>query len=287
MAAGVAALAGGLGACGSSALTSAPTGNAMTITAYTTSKTMGYRISGSLRPGFATITFKDQGPDLHMMATVRVKPGVTAEQIKQGLAKGQQALAPLALDDPNSTAYGVPTLISPGQSTTVTAVGLKAGHYASLCFVPDEDGTPHALKGMTTTFDVVGSPYTTAPKTTGTITIQDHHFVLPTGFNGQGTYRVTNSGSNEHSFDVARLDGATTVRSYVQHVNDSFSNNKPPNGGGAAIVGGIDNLQPGQSAYLTMNLAKGHYGYASTDGGDGPNSPLDVTQGLAGQFDVG
>ncbi len=287
LAAGSAVLVASLGACGGrSSLTKAPTGNEMTITAFTTPREMGYRVSGKLRPGYATITFKDEGPELHMIAVARVKPEVTADQIKFALSKDQADLTRLFVDDPSKTSYGTPTLLSPGQSTTVTSVDLKAGRYAILCFVPDEDGKPHALKGMLDTFDVAGDAFETSPETTGTITVQDERFLLPPGFKGRGTYLVTNSGTVAHTFDVVRLDGGTTPAAYLKHVNDAFSANKPPNGGGGTIVGGIDELQPGQSAYVTLNLKKGRYAYLSTNGGDEPNTTPDVAKGLVGEFTV-
>lgn len=287
LAAGSIVLVASIGACGGgSSLTGAPAGNAIKITAFTTPKEMGYRVAGKLRPGYATITFKDEGPDLHMIAMARVKPEVTADQIKSAFSKGKEGLARFFVDDPNKTSYGVPTLLSPGQSTTVTSVDLQAGRYAVLCFVPDEDGKPHALKGMLDTLDVAGKPFEKAPQTTGTITVRDTQFVMPPGFKGRGTYFVTNSGTAPHTFDVVRLDGATTPADYLKHVNDAFSANKPPNGGGGTIVGGIDDLQPSQSAYVTLNLKKGHYAYLSTDGGDDPNTPADITKGLVGEFNV-
>ena len=46
----------------------------------------------------------------------------------------------------------------PGERTTlVFTQPLAAGRYAFLCFVPDADGTPHALKGMISEFTVTGS----------------------------------------------------------------------------------------------------------------------------------
>jgi len=52
--------------------------NAITIEAFE----MGFKVSGDLRPGTATITLKNTGSVAHMMATLRVKDGVTLDQVK-------------------------------------------------------------------------------------------------------------------------------------------------------------------------------------------------------------
>jgi hypothetical protein len=52
-------------------------------------------------------------------------------------------------------------------------------------------------------------------------------------------------------------------------------------GGGGTLVGGIDALAPGQSAYLTLDLKPGHYGYISSADMTGPDLPAQ-----SGEFDV-
>lgn len=246
--------------------------NAITIEAYE----MGYRVSGTLRPGTATITLKNTGAVAHMMATMRVKDGVTLDQVKQAMQEGEDALAPLQADTDADAVYGTPALVGAGQSATTTALNLKAGNYVILCFVQDADGMPHAAMGMVDMFTVKGEPVTTTPKSDGDITITDDAITLPDGFTGKGAYKVTNAGTAPHTLSFAKLDAGTNLQDYVGYVGGQFAAGKPIDGGGGLLMGGVDSLNPGQAAYVTLDLGKGHYGYVSTEEGDQ----------LGGEFDV-
>jgi len=246
--------------------------NAITIEAFE----MGFKVSGDLRPGTATITLKNTGSVAHMMATLRVKDGVTLDQVKQALQEGEDALTPLGADSDADAVYGTPALVGAGQSSTTTALNLKAGNYVILCFVQDENGMPHAAMGMVNMFTVKGDPVTTTPKSDGDITITDAAITLPAGFTGKGTYKVTDTGTKPHTLSFAKLDEGKSLQDYVGYVGGQFAAGKPIDGGGGVLMGGIDSLNPGQTAYVTVDLAKGHYGYVSTEEGDQ----------LGGEFDV-
>ena len=246
--------------------------NAITIEAFE----MGFNVSGKLRPGTATITLKNTGAVAHMMATMRVKDGVTLDQVKTAMQQGEDALAPLGADSDEEAVYGTPALVGAGQSSTVTTENLKAGNYVILCFVQDEDGMPHAAMGMVNMFTVEGDPVNTTPKSDGDITISDDAITLPDGFSGKGTFKVTNSGQKPHTLSFAKLDDGTSLQDYVGFVGGQFAAGKPIDGGGGVLMGGVDALNPGQTAYVTLDLEAGHYGYVSTEEGDQ----------LGGEFDV-
>ncbi len=61
-------------------------------------------------------------------------------------------------DEPEGVSFlGGADEIKPGESKTVSFVSpLNAGRYAFVCFAPDTDGTPHALKGMYSEFTIGG-----------------------------------------------------------------------------------------------------------------------------------
>ena len=44
-----------------------------------------YKMSGSPKPGNVEIAFKNGGVELHMMAVIQLKPGVTVKQLNTGL----------------------------------------------------------------------------------------------------------------------------------------------------------------------------------------------------------
>lgn len=91
----------------------------------------------------------NRGGTWHEVMVARLAGPMTADEILEGLMaetlpEGDGA-GPVA-------GYGI---TSPG-FTGFLRLDLEAGHYAALCFAPDEwVGPPHAMMGMITTFDVI------------------------------------------------------------------------------------------------------------------------------------
>jgi plastocyanin len=236
---------------------------------------MEFDVSGSLRPGVATITFENTSDEAHMLAMAPMKDGVTVDQVKDALAKGEgdDAVTPLLAEPPDQAVFGTPAPVGAGQSTTVTAKDLPAGNYVLLCFFTDDSGTPHFAMGMVGQLEVKGEKATAEPKSEATITLDDSGITIPDGFDGHGTFLVTNSGKAPHSISFAKLDDGTTLDAYYQHIGEAMNSGKAVDGGGGTFTGGVDGLLPGQSAYLTIDLAAGHYGYISTTDANGPEIP--------------
>lgn len=255
----------------------APITNAITIT----TPGMSYDVSGPLRPGVAAITLTNASNEAHMMAVGRLAPGVTVDQIKAALAQSEDATGALLVDGLDNSVYGTPAPVGAGQSSTVTATDLAPGDYGIICFFTDDDGTPHFAMGMVNTFTVEGEPATETPDSDGTITIDDNGITMPADFTGSGTFLVTNDGTTQHSISIARLEDGTTLDAYYGFVGGQMNSGKAIDGGGGVMVGGVDSLLPGQSAYLTLDLSSGHYGYLSTEDANGPALPAQ-----SGEFDV-
>ncbi len=259
---------------------SAPIDNAMTIT----TPGMAFEASGSLQPGVGAITLKNTDDVTHMLAFAQVKDGVTVEQITAALDKGEEEAGKLFADSgPNGPApLGTPAPAGPGQSSTVTTLGLKPGTYGMVCFFTDSKGEPHWKMGMVNEVKVSGNEATAKPQSDGTITLDDTAITMPKGFDGQGTFLVTNSGKKGHNLSLASLDKGTSLAQYASAVGQSEQSGKSIDVKGGVLAGGVDELAPGQSAYLTVDLKPGHYGYLSTDDVTGPTLPPQH-----GEFDVG
>jgi plastocyanin len=234
---------------------------------------MEFDVSGPLRPGVATITFKNTSDEAHMLAMAPMKPGVTVDQVKAALDQSEDAVGPLLATSPDQAVYGTPGQVGAGQSTTVTSKDLPAGTYVLLCFFTDDSGTPHFKMGMVGKLEVTGEKVTDEPKSEGTITVDDSGITMPDGFDGHGTFLVTNPGKAPHSVSFAKLDDGTTLDAFYQHIGEAMNSGKAVDGGGGTLAGGVDNLLPGQSAYLTVDLAAGHYAYLSTTDANGPQLP--------------
>lgn len=261
---------------GASGHPAAPVDNAVTITM----PGMSYDVSGPLRPGIGSITLANTDDVTHMMSFGHLKDGVTLDQVKQALGQSEDAMDALLAESPNTT-YGTPDLLGAGQTETITGVDFKPGTYALVCFLMAAGGMPHWQMGMIGELTVAGDPATTKPDSAGTITIDDAGITLPDGFNGSGTFLVTNAGKSPHNISMARLDDGVTLPDYAGHVGQAMGTGAPVDGGGGALVGGIDALAPGQSAYVTLDLQPGHYGYLSSADMTGPELPKQ-----SGEFDV-
>lgn len=100
-----------------------------------------FEISKPLAAGRQVIRVENAGNQWHEMVFVKLNPGTTLED---ALKWGEKPEGPPPFSGVDGT-----TVLSPGQSNTVT-VELTAGDYALLCFLPDaKDGQPHLMKGMT------------------------------------------------------------------------------------------------------------------------------------------
>lgn len=260
-----------------SAATTAPIANAIIVE----TPGMAFDVSGSLRPGVAAITLTNPDSVAHMMSVARLNPGVTLDQVKEALNQSEDAAVALLADGPDGSVYGTPAPVGAGESTTVTATDLAAGNYAMICFFTDDEGTPHFAMGMVDTFTVEGEQATETPDSDGTITIDDDGTTLPDEFSGRGTYLVTNAGTTPHSISIARLEEGTSLDSYFQYFGSQSNSGKAIDGGGGVLVGGVDGLLPGQSAYLTLDLSPGHYGYVSTADANSATLPVQ-----SGEFEI-
>jgi hypothetical protein len=104
-------------------------------------RTSDYKfIMPALTAGTHTIHYINDGPKTHEIQMIKLNEGATTESYMAALAPG--ATAP-----PQGVHVGGPGALSPGGDNYWT-VTLEPGRYLLVCFVPDPDGTPHAMKGM-------------------------------------------------------------------------------------------------------------------------------------------
>lgn len=284
LAASVVALAAG---CGSSKAASGSTPSTTAASRAATNAVQvqaldySYKITGSPHAGLIEFTFVNHGKYAHEMGVTKLKSGVTLAQVTAALAgpDGEDAATAL-LDNPDAE-YPVPAIVGPGLSVEVTST-LGAGHYAVTCFLPGPDGMPHVAMGMIGEFTVDATPSALpSPPTDGTVTLTDTGIALPANFATGGTFAVRNAGTAQHDFSVARLRAPGTLAAYFQCVSGSFEKSTPIDDCAGTLAGGVGGLAPGATAYVTMHLAAGPYGYVST-AGDGK----DFTAGLHGELTV-
>ncbi len=245
-----------------------------------------FDISGTATAGYTKVTFENDGKEPHVVEALKLKPGKTvADALAVISVQGEPdpvAAAEVFDGDPNSSFYGTPGLIGPGDSTT-TIADFPAGNYAVVCYMPAPDGQPHFMLGMTAELAVADSGGTsTPPQTDGTITISADGITAPDGMKS-GTYEVTNTGSDPSEFHVA---GPTdkTITDIDNAFNSYFSTigtgETPPFVLPAPIIGGFtDSIPAGKSGYVVLDLDTGHYLMAGNSDDNGNTL-------VSGSFDV-
>lgn len=236
-----------------------------------------YTISGAPHAGLVELHVSNLGESTHEIGLVRVKDGVTLDQVKQALARGEATARALQVaPDAEITSAGI---AGPHVNEHVV-VPLAAGHYIVSSFLPGPGGRPQVARGMLGEFTVLDAAANAPvpPKTDGTVELSDTGITLPEDFAEGGTFEVTDTGTKPHDFSVARLSGEP-LPAYFACVGRSFAAGTSVDDCPGVLQGGVTTLQPGESAYVTMVFGKGRYGYVSTQGGG-----ADVKAGLNGTF---
>ena len=278
---GVASLVAVIAVCGALLIGVAPGADAAsTNTLSVTAGEYTYVLKGKPQPGWVQFEFKNGGVEDHMMVMFPIKSGVTEKQVKDALSKNDDgaAFGKLQNGDPVS---GTPGVLGPNTSTaTITSV--KAGRFVLLCFVAAPDGALHIAHGMIKILDIKGSKSSYKPPQDGVVdvTLTDTAITVPPNPAPQHvTVKVTNEGSDPHSFQLIKLNAGQTIDTALTYFNELINNGTAAGTAPGTLVGGVSTLAPNGIAYLELNLAPGHYGYVSTDGDD-------AAKGLKGEFDV-
>ena len=250
-----------LAACGSSGGSSAKDGGSTTTEAAKTTSLpevtieaadFSFKTPDTIPAGYVNVTVKNTGKEGHQVQFVKLADGVTFEQFQAAAAKTD--IGSLG----TSTFVGGPNGADPGESTSAI-IKLDPGTYALACFIPGQDGTPHAAHGMTAEVEVkkTADSVETAPATKGTIALGDFVFEPPADFNGNGTYAVENQGNEVHELALFKIaDGKTLddVKGFILTPPGT-----PPPAGPPPFteVGGTVGLSPHHTAWLDLKLEPG------------------------------
>lgn len=243
-----------------------------------------FEVTGAATGGFSRVTFENDGEEPHILVPFKLKPGKTAADALALLSAQQpdpEQVAATFDGDPNTSFYGTPGLLPPGDSET-TVANFSPGSYVLACFIPSPDGTPHFALGMLADL-TVGDGNTPAPATQGTFEITDKTITAPKGVQS-GTYAVKNGGSTSSDFNVL---GPTDAKvSDVDHAVNAYFGSI---GSGetktfalpAPVVAGFSETMPvGAIGYVVVDLKSGRYLMAGNT--DDNNNTV-----VSGEFTVG
>ena len=229
------------------------------------------RVVGHPHPGRIEITVTNTSDAAGEFSFQLLKPGATAARVLAALrTRGEGAANALLAGDSDAEGYAEPAIVGAHASTTIVTTGaVRAGHYVAGSFLPGANGKPQALSGRFAAFTIAGAAATATPApVSGTITLADRRIVLPHGFSGSGTYAVSNAGTRPHSLSLASLRPSGSLQALFSCVGASFGRRKTIDRCPGRLIGGVDTLRPGATAYIVLHLAHGRYGYVSTDGND-------------------
>ena len=243
-----------------------------------------FAVTGTATGGFVQVRFENDGKEPHILVPFKLKPGKTAADASALLSAQQpdpEQVAVVFDGDPNTSFYGTPGLLVPGDSET-TVAHFTPGSYVLVWLIPSPDGTPHFAVGMLADL-TVGEGDTPAPATQGTFEVTDKTIDRAAGVQS-GTYEVKNGGSTSSDFNVAGPTDAQ-VSDVDAAVNDYFSvfgtgETKTFALGAARRRVQRDDAGLGATGYIVVNLKSGRYLMAGNT--DENNKTI-----VSGEFTVG
>ena len=161
---------------------------------------------GELTPGINTITFRNRGAIEHHMQIFRLDPGRTTQELVEAFSD------PAAPPPTWALPMGGVGILSTGLDAAVT-VDLREGDYVLICFLGEEEGAPHFLRGMAVALTVEGAEVKAdAPEEDVTIIGIDFKFDVPETVDaGEVTIRFNNLGQTAHEMILAAVPEGSTV----------------------------------------------------------------------------
>jgi hypothetical protein len=208
----------------------------------------------TIASGPVAVTLNNQGAQEHAVTLIKLAKNTTFANFRTAVAANgvDAALA-------GGEAASGPNAVAPGQTGVVTAL-LTPGDYGLVDLTrgpPDgKSGAEHGLivelnvsqpQGALTLPDASGGTITLAPGDQPT-------FEMPPGFNGKGTYAVTNEGTQVYDAAFYKLADGRTQDDVVNYFSSGASGPSPVTG-----AGGVTALAPGATVTTELNLTAGSY----------------------------
>jgi hypothetical protein len=221
----------------------ASSASALTITA----TEFAFDAPAEVPSGITTIDLVNKGQQFHHLVLMQLTQGKTMDDFTAAMKKP---------GPPPSWLVGVGgPIAAPGSSGQAT-VKLVPGNYVMMCVVPGPDHVPHIAKGMVRALTVtdVQSAANVVPGSDLTLALSDFAYSFsapPTA--GTHTFRVTNTGKQDHEAVLLRLAPGKGPMDFAKWVDNQTG---PPPG---ELGGGTTEIAPGADAYFTANLTPGHY----------------------------
>ncbi len=208
-----------------------------------------FEAPAEIEGGWVTVKSRNEGAEPHHVQLARLSDGVTFEAFVEALQQGPEVAFPML------SLAGGPGPLDTGGEAAVT-VELTPGQYILADFLPSADGVPHIAKGMLAPLTVTAAPELAValPEVAGEVKLMSFSFALPQNIQaGEQVWQVTNEGDQWHEISLIKLAEGKTMMdvTHWMHAPDG----PPP----FTNVGGMQGIDPGESAYLHLNLTPGEY----------------------------
>lgn len=207
-----------------------------------------FEAPASVAAGLTTVRLENKGPDLHHVQLLHLLEGKSAHDALTALGTTSPLPAWIVF-------AGGPNASAPGTSATTT-LDLAPGRYLIVCFVDTPNHVPHMARGMTRELTVVASRAlpATPPTPDATLALRDYTFSLSPLSAGRHVIQVTNDGAQPHEALLVRFPPGKSMKDLLAW-GESLQGPAP-----ALPLGGVTSMMKGQTQYVHVDLAPGHYG---------------------------
>lgn len=212
-----------------------------------TAREFAFDAPDSIPAGPTTIRLVSRGRQEHFVQFVKLSAGHTsADYVRASMA---HEATPWAM-----SVGGVGTI--PAGGTAAVTIDFRPGRYVLLCDISDTDGTPHFAKGMARPLTVVEGPSATVmPVPDVELELTDYAFTLSKPLRvSTHVVGVHNAGSQPHMALLWQLHDGKSVADVIRWMNTTGPAVDP-----VTLIGGVPDLDPGQSAELVLDLVPARY----------------------------
>lgn len=204
--------------------------------------------------GWTTLSLTNTSNEPHLMMAHKLPTGTSPADATASLENWKQNKEPADWWSEPGGRFGGQGLLSPGETGFVT-IFLEPGIYSLVCGFTSEDGAPHFDKGVPSYLRVTGE-FNGVPEPTADYEIFYEDGSITTDKPVEaGLYTFKELFDDWHDVQLARLNNNSTTKD----IKDWLPKWKSPTP--TSFIGGLEPLEPGRTAYFTIDITPGKYAW--------------------------
>ena len=220
----------------------------------------------TVRAGTMFIDIVNTGHEVHIGVMFRLSAGKTLADFRALLRHPPQQQPAWV----HAVNFDGLSPLSPGHRMSILADLEHPGTYVYFDQLPTPSGLPHALAGEMTSFQVTAPEQPEIqPGYDATITATDTRFEIPPLTAAMRTLQLVNHGRQAHEFAIIQLRPHATLDQANTWLARGQTGPAP-----ATFFGGVQDVEPGGTAFITIRLHPGRY--LLVDGETGVSTPFEV-----------